>query len=139
MKIIDHNALRFNQFMIVSLASIGFLLNNIWFVLLTASVTLLGSVFSTPGFKPLYTYLLQPLGILKPDLVEDDPFAHRFAQMVATIFLSVGVLLYLTGYQTAGWSFALFVVLLALINLFTGFCLGCFFYFQIGKLRKRAR
>jgi len=138
MKTIDHNALRFNQLMIVSLVSIGFLFNNIWFVLATASVTFLGTLLSVPGFKPLYVYLLQPLGVLKPDLVEDDPFAHKFAQMVATIFLSCGVFLFLTGYQTAGWSFALFVVFLALVNLFTGFCLGCFFYYQIRKLRNRA-
>lgn len=138
MKMIDHNALRFNQFMIVFLVSLGFLLNNIWFVLITAFVTLLGTIFIVPGFKFIYTSLLQPLGFVKPDLVEDDPFAHRFAQMVATLFLSISVALKLLEYQTAAWVFALIVVCLALVNLFSGFCLGCFFYYQLGKLRKRS-
>lgn len=135
MRNIDMNALRTNQIMIILLVSAGFLLNNPWLVLLTALVTFIGTVFGFPGFIFIYKWIALPTKLVKPDLINDDPFAHRFAQMIATSFLITSAFVWFLGYQTLSWVLALIVVALALINLLTGFCLGCFIYFQLDKLK----
>lgn len=132
---IDMNALRTNQVMIVLLVSAGFLLNNPWLVLFTALVTFIGTVFGFPGFVFIYKWVLLPTHLVKPDVIDDDPLAHRFAQMIATSFLITSAFVWFLGLQSLAWVLALIVVTLALVNLLTGFCLGCFIYFQLDKLR----
>jgi membrane protein DedA with SNARE-associated domain len=39
----------------------------------------------------------------------------------------------LLGLPLLGWALAGIVVALAAINLFLGFCLGCFIYYQLGR------
>jgi len=134
MKKIDQNALRVNQILIVLLVSAGFLLNNAWLVLATAAVTFIGTVFGFPGFIFVYKVVVLPLKLAKPEVIEDDPMAHRFAQFIATSFLITSAFVFFLGFQTLAWVLALIVVALALVNLLTGFCLGCFVYFQLSKL-----
>lgn len=131
---IDQTALRVNQIMIVLLVSVGFLLNNPWLVLLTATFTFIGTTFGFPGFIFIYKYLALPMRIARPDVIEDDPAAHRFAQFIATTFLITSAFVFFLGLQTLAWVLALIVVVLALVNLLTGFCLGCFVYFQLNRL-----
>jgi hypothetical protein len=68
-------------------------------------------------------------------MVEDDPAPHRFAQGVATIFLLVStLLLFLSRATVLGWTLDLIVFALSGINLFVGFCAGCFVYYHLGRL-----
>jgi hypothetical protein len=45
--------------------------------------------------------------------------------------------MFLLGVPVVGWGLAIIVALLAAINLTTGFCVGCFLYFQLRLLRFR--
>ena len=132
---VDQTALRFNQASIIFLLVVAFVADWPWLVALVAIVMLIGTVLPDAGlFKTFYTRYLKPAGILKPNLVADAPQPHLFAQGVGGIFLAFSTLAFLLGQPAAGWALAGIVVVLAAVNLFLGFCLGCFMYYQLARI-----
>ena len=131
---VDHNALKTNQAVIILLLAIGFLINQPSFVLFTGLAMLAGTILAIPAFKSVYQFIILPLGIAKPNQITDDPNSHRFAQFVGSLFLLTGSWALYTANLTMGWILAGVVIALAAVNLFAGFCLGCFMYYQISKL-----
>jgi hypothetical protein len=85
-------------------------------------------------FKLTYKNVLKPLKLLKPNLIDDSPAPHEFAQLLGGIVLGAGSLFLFFGSIMVGWIFAWIVIFLALANLLFGFCAGCFIYFQLSKL-----
>ncbi len=137
---IDHAALKVNQTFIIALLLLAFLLDQPWLVLFVATVMLIGTVWPKAGlFKLLYARLLKPTGLLKPDVQIDEPQPHLFAQGVGAIVLAVAVLVFVAGLPVLGWALSLIVVVLAGVNLFAGFCLGCFIYYQLARRGLRPR
>lgn len=137
---VDHTALKVNQAAIIALLLLAFLLDLAWIVLLVGAVMLIGTIWPQAGlFKLVYAKLLKPAGLLKPDVQEDEPQPHLFAQGVGAIVLIVAVAAFALGWAMAGWALTLLVVVLAGINLFLGFCLGCFFYYQMARRGWRPR
>lgn len=131
---VDHTALRFNQASIIALLILAFLFDQSWLVALVAAVMLIGTWWPGAGlFKLFYARLLKPAGLLKPDLVVDEAQPHLFAQGVGGIVLLVSTLALWLGAITLGWILAGIVVVLAAVNLFLGFCVGCFLYFQLAR------
>lgn len=132
--VIDHTSLRFNQSMIIGLLMIGFLTDQLAVVLLVTAVMVVGTIWPQAGlFKLIYGRLLKPRGWLKPDPVADDPQPHLFAQGLGGIFLVVALILGVTGLAWASWALVWVVAILAAVNLFFGFCLGCFIFFQLAR------
>jgi uncharacterized membrane protein len=143
---VDRTALRVNQASIILLSLIGFVLGTEggrWLIALVALVLALGTIL--PGaalFKLIYARVLKPRGLLRPDVIADDPRAHRFAQGVGAAFLGAGAIALFAGWNALGWTLVWIVVALAAINLLFGFCAGCFVYYQLGRrglLRSEAR
>ncbi|HWQ14572.1 MAG TPA: DUF4395 domain-containing protein [Roseiflexaceae bacterium] len=133
----DRTALRVNQAAIVALLVIAFLLDQPWLAGFVGVVMALGTV--TPAlalFQRVYRDVLRPAGLLRPDLHEEDPAPHRFAQGMGAAVLLLGVAALFAGLSALGWGLALLVVALAAINLVFGFCAGCFVYFQLQRLRR---
>ena len=130
---VDHNALRVNQAVIVLLSTLAFVVNWPGLVLAVAACMLLGSLVGKPGFGFIYA-LLRYAGLLKPHVLPDHPQPHRFAQGFGGTVLLVAGLLLLYQSPVAGWSLTWMVIALAAINLFSGFCAGCFIYFWLGRL-----
>ncbi len=131
---VDQTALKFNQASIIVLLVLAFLLNAAWLVALVAAVMLIGTFWPQAGlFKLFYARLLKPAGLLKPKVVEDDPAPHLFAQGLGGVFLVLSTLALWGGLAVVGWLLAGMVVVLAAINLFLNFCLGCFIYFQFAR------
>ncbi|MGH2510162.1 MAG: DUF4395 domain-containing protein, partial [Ktedonobacteraceae bacterium] len=118
------------------LAGLAFVLDEPRLVLITALILLLSALVPTIGpYRLLYRFILVPLRILRPHIVEDDPAPHRFAQGVGAIFLIGSTLaLVMSGTGVLGWTLDLIVFALAGLNLFVGFCAGCFVYFHLGRL-----
>ncbi|MDE3231406.1 MAG: DUF4395 domain-containing protein, partial [Chloroflexota bacterium] len=87
-------------------------------------------------FRLLYRYVVVPLRLLRPRIVEDDPAPHRFAQGIGATFLVASTLLLflLPGATAVAWALDLIVFALSLVNLTVGFCAGCFVYYQLGRL-----
>lgn len=131
---IDRTALRFNQAMIVGLLLAAYLFDRIWLVALVATVMLVGTRWPRAGlFKLLYAKALGPAGLLRADPIADDPAPHLFAQGLGAVMLLASLAALAAGASTLGWILAGVVVLLAAVNLFFQFCLGCFIYYQLAR------
>ncbi len=131
---VDHTALQFNQASIITLLALAFLFDQIWLVALVAAVMLVGTWWPGAGlFKLFYARLLKPAGLLKPNVMIDEAQPHLFAQGVGGIFLMASLLAFAAGSPLIGWVLTGIVIVLAAVNLFLGFCLGCFIYFQLAR------
>jgi hypothetical protein len=127
----DANILRFNQISIVGLLVLAGVLNLPVLVGAVAAVMLLGTLEPHLAlFKQLYAQVLRPALRISTQLVEEDPRPHNFAQGLGGVFLLLSGLAFLFGAAVLGWVVAALVVALALLNLTTGICVGCFLYFQ---------
>jgi hypothetical protein len=132
---VDTHLLKFSQVCVIVLIALSFVLN---LPILTAIIGLIlaFSVLKPASgpFKLLYQHVFVRLRILKPHIVEDDPAPHRFAQGVGATFLLVASMIFtLTSALTVCWILAGIVVVLAAIDLFVGFCAGCFVYYHLGR------
>ena len=127
---------KFSQSCTFVLAGLAFVLNLPVIVLISTALLALSVLVPAIGpYRLLYRFILVPLHILSPRVVEDDPAPHRFAQGVATVFLlSSTLVLFLSHATLLGWTLDLIVFVLSGINLFVGFCAGCFVYYHLGRL-----
>ncbi len=132
---VDHAALRVNQAAIIALAVVGFIANTPWLVALVAAVMTLGTLLRRPGFRPLYTNVLKPLGLVKPDVIADNAEPHVFAQGLGAAFLWGATIALFAGAGVIGWALTWLVIALAALNLFAGFCAGCFVYYWLARLK----
>jgi hypothetical protein len=134
-KKVDTTALKFNQASIVLLTLLGFLLNQPYLVLFVGLVLAIGVIAPQAAlFKQVYLKLFKPAGILRANIIDDEPAPHQFAQGVGALFLlasSSALLLY--DMPLLGWILAWIVIILAAVNLFFNFCAGCFVYYQLAK------
>jgi hypothetical protein len=131
---VDHTALRFNQASIIVLLLLAFLFNWAWMALFVGVVMAIGTIWPRAGlFKLIYARGIKPLGLLKADPHIDKPHPHLFAQGLGAIFLLMAALLFAAGASIVGWILTAIVIVLAAINLFAGFCMGCFIYYQLAR------
>jgi hypothetical protein len=132
--IVDHSALRVNQAAIIILLALAFVLNQPWLVAFVAAVMWIGAIAPRAGlFKLIYQHLLKPLRVVRPALKADDPRPHLFAQGVGALVLTLASIALFADLPLLGWTLAGVVVALAAVNLFLGFCLGCFMYYQLAR------
>jgi len=131
---VDHAAIRTNQAFIIGLNLLAFLLYQPLLVLAVAVVMALGSLTKRPGFAVLYARIFKPLGWVKPDVLDDNPEPHRFAQSFGSAVLFAGVLALVLGSPWLGWALTWLVIALAALNLFGGFCVGCAMYYWLNRL-----
>lgn len=132
---VDHSALKTNQLIIISLSILAFVLD---LPIIAAAVALamgLGSLFKKPGFGFVYSSLLKPRGWMKPDVLDDNPEPHRFAQFVGFLFMTAGSIALFLGSALPGWTLVWIVVALAALNAFGGFCVGCAMYYWLVQLK----
>jgi len=132
---VDHASLKVNQAFIIAFLILAFVLNSVWLVVFVAAVMLLGTaVPSLSLFKRVYQHVLRPAGLVKSNVLIDNPEPHRFAQGFGGIVLLAAIAALLGGVAALGWVLAGLVVVLAALNLFLGFCAGCFVYYQLHRL-----
>jgi len=84
-------------------------------------------------FKQIYRWILKPAGLVKADVMVDNREPHRFAQGFGALVLTSAIVFLLFG-GLLGWILVWLVILLAGLNLFLGFCAGCFLYYQLNRL-----
>ena len=131
---VDHTAIRTNQVAIIGLNLLAFIFDLPVLAGVTALVMVLGTLFKRPGFGVIYHNILGPAGWLRPDLVEDHPEPHRFAQGVGAVFMLAGTFSLALGFHLLGWSLVWIVIALAALNLLTGFCVGCAMYYWLNRM-----
>jgi hypothetical protein len=131
---VDHSALRTNQAVIIVLLLVAFIVNVPALVAFVAAVMLIGAAVPQARlFVLLYQYALKPANLLQPDVIEDNPEPHRFSMALGGIFTAASTVALVAGAATIGWALAWVVIILAALNLFAGFCAGCFMYYQFNK------
>jgi len=133
---VDTHLAKFSQAGTVLLSVLAFLLNQPIIVVIAAIILLLSALApSISPFRLVYRYVVLPMHLMRPRVVEDDPAPHRFAQGVGAAFLiASSLILYLTSATGLGWALDLIVFVLAGINLTVGFCAGCFVYYHLGRI-----
>lgn len=132
---VDHSALRTNQAFIIALLILAFVIDSWPIAVLVSLVMLLGTAVPRLSlFKLVYLHILRPSGLVKPDVIADNPEPHRFAQGFGGTMVALGVVALLLGQALVGWVLVWVVIGLAALNLFLGFCAGCFVYYQLNRL-----
>jgi hypothetical protein len=131
---IDHSALRIHQMVIILLNVLAFLFNQPWLAAFVALIMLIGTLVGKPGFGFVYRYILKPSGLVKPEVLMDNPEPHRFAQGLGGTFMTGGCLALLLGFPSLGWALVWLVTALAALNAFGGFCVGCMLYYWLNRL-----
>ena len=134
---LDTHLLKFSQAGVVTLTALAFVLQQPVIVAVAAAILVISALVPAIGpFRLLYRWVVTPLKLLRPRIVEDDPAPHRFAQGVGAAFLVAATLTLfaLPTLPAIGWTLDLIVFALATLNLTVGFCAGCFVYFHLGRL-----
>jgi hypothetical protein len=132
---VDHSSLKVNQAAIIVLLLVAFVANVPWLVAVVAAIMLAGSAAGRPGFFFIYSWLLRPAGLVRPNVLADNPEPHRFAQGFGGVVAALAALGALFGAAVFGWAFAWLVIVLAALNLFAGFCAGCAVYYWLHRLQ----
>src|SRR5438045_1909686 len=107
---VDHSALRVNQAMIIGLSLISFVLNWPWLAAVVFLFMTYGTLRRQPGFRIVYTGLLKPRGWVKPDVINDNPEPHVFAQGFGAVVLLIGVVALFAGVPLLGWALVWLVI-----------------------------
>lgn len=131
---VDRNAIKFNQVWTALVALVAFV--GDWPALAGALAAVMAVATARPSwglFRVLYQRVALPLGLLRPNVVDDDPAPHRFAQGVGAAVLVAGYAALRAGAAMAGWGLVLLVAVLALVNVIFDFCAGCFIYYQLRR------
>jgi len=131
---IDHARLKSHQIIIVALNVLAFILNLPVLAAFVALVMGIGTALKVPGFGFVYKYLLKPRGWMEPDVLDDNPQPHRFAQLMGFVFMTAGSIALFLGANVLGWSLVWLVAALAALNAFGGFCVGCAVYYWLNRL-----
>ncbi len=133
---VDRTALRVNQAFIIGFLALAFVLDQPWLAAFVFAVMAIGTAFPQAAlFQRIYRDLLRPAGLLKPDVQDEAAAPHRFAQGMGAAVLLIATVALFAGALALGWGLSFVVIALAAVNLFFGFCAGCFVYFQLQRLR----
>ena len=130
---VDHTAIKTNQVVIIILNILAFILDAPWLAGIVALVMITGTLLQAPGFKIVYR-ILKSIGLVKPDVLLDNPEAHRFAQGFGGVVMLAGTVSLFAGATVLGWGLVWLVAALAALNLFGGFCVGCAVYYGLSRL-----
>jgi hypothetical protein len=132
---VDQSALKVNQAFIILLLLLAYLLDAVWLVAFVGLVMLLGTAVPKLSlFKQIYLKILKPAGLVNAHVIEDNPEPHHFAQGFGGVVVAFATIALFAGASVLGWALAALVVVLAALNLFLGFCAGCFVYYQLNRL-----
>ncbi len=132
---LDQTGLKTGQALTILLLIVGFVLNSWLLVTFVAIAQLLGGLAAEfAPYKLFYQYLLKPSGLVKPNITPDHPEPHRFAMLVGAAFNGAAALLLLAGVPVVAWLLVGIVIVLANLNFWVNFCLGCWMYYQFNRL-----
>jgi hypothetical protein len=138
----DRSVLKVGQVFIIGLNVIAFALgfvlqlNYAWLLVPLVGVVMAVGV-AIPGlnlFRLVYLRVLKPAGLVKPNIAQEDPTPHRFANGVGAAFLGFSTLAFVLGAAGIGWALSWVVIVLAFINFAFDFCVGCQVYFQLDRM-----
>lgn len=132
---VDQTGIKVGQATTIILLLLGFVLNS-WLLVVLVAIAQLLSALDAPyaPYRLFYQRVIKPLGIVKPNVITDNPEPHRFAQLLGGVMNSVAAVLLLASVSTPAWVLVWIVIALANLNFWLNFCLGCWMYYQLNRL-----
>ena len=132
---VDQSIIKVSQSVTIIVMLLAFIL-DIWvLVAVVAVINIVGSIRSSLSlWRQLYLHVLKPSGLVKPRIIPDNPEPHRFAQGVGGALAAVSTVVLVSGFNVIGWVLGWLLIILAALNVFLGFCMGCFIYYQFNRL-----
>lgn len=130
---VDHAALRTNQAMIIGLLLVAFVVDLTSLTLGVGIIMMIGTILAKPGFIFIYR-LLRQWNVISPEILSDNPEPHRFANGFGSIVLFGAYLAFGLNSPLVGWILTWVVIILAGVNLFLGFCVGCAVYYWLNRI-----
>ena len=108
---------------------------NAWPLVTLVAVSQLLSALDLPysPFRLVYKSILLPAHVLQPHVIADNPEPHRFARLLGAIFTGIATAALLIGAPVVGWVLVGMVVVLANLNFWLNFCVGCLIYYQLNR------
>ena len=132
---VDHSGLKTGQAATIILLIVAFVLNSTLLVAFVGLAQLLGALdVPFAPYRLLYQRVLKPSGLVKPNVISDNPEPHRFAMLVGAIFNGVATLALLANVPVLAWILVAIVLVLANLNFWVNFCAGCWMYYQFNRL-----
>ena len=134
-QLLDQNGLKTGQALTIILLLIAFVLNLWPLVAFVVLAQLLGA-FAAPiaPYRLFYLNVIKPGGLVQPRIRQDNDEPHRFAMLVGSIFNGLATVALLLGAPTLAWTLVWTVIILANLNFWLNFCLGCWMYYQLNRL-----
>jgi hypothetical protein len=132
---VDQSGLKTGQAVTIIGLILAFVLNSPLLVALVALAQLLGALEAPfAPYRLLYQSVVKPSGLVKPNVITDNPEPHRFAMLVGALFNGAATAALLAGVLTVAWVLVGIVVALANLNFWLNFCAGCWMYYQFNRL-----
>ena len=132
---VDHSALKVNQIIIILFNLVAFIFNLPILTAILAVCLGIGSLLRVPTFGFVYKNALKPWGWVQPDVLDDNPEPHRFAQAVGFLFETGAASALYLGAPVLGWILVWIMVALPALNAFGVFCVGCAMYYWLARIR----
>jgi uncharacterized membrane protein YedE/YeeE len=138
--LIYNSSLKFARATYGCLALIAFFLHNIWLVLLTGILTIIGAVSEKYNLPyQFHAKFLRKVFKDKSEPLEKDKGELSFACGMASIFLFLAfILLYFGRFLSIAWGLVLIVAILMLFAGIAGICMASLMYAFGKKIFKRS-
>jgi hypothetical protein len=130
---VDHNALKFNQAIVITVLLLSFLFDAALVPGILGFAMLVAAAITKPLFIGMYRLVVRQR-LIQPDLVNDHSEPHAFAQALGGVVLLLAGISFFLGLDLIGWVFSWVVIALASLNLFGGYCLGCALYYWLNRI-----
>ncbi len=134
---VDHAAIKTGQLLTIALLLASFALQRWEGVALLAVIFLITATVHPLGpFVLIYRLLLKPSGLVKPDIRVDNLQPHLFGQAIGAATAAMAAAILHAEFAVTGWSLVWVLIALTFIS-YKGWCIGCFLYYQLGRLGLR--
>lgn len=132
---VDQTGLKVGQALTIILLMIAFLINSWVLVAFVGIAQLFGGLgLSFSPYRLIYQNIVKPTGLVHPKIEADNPQPHRFAMLVGAVFNVTATVVLISNLALLGWALVWIVIVLANINFWLNFCLGCWMYYQLNRL-----
>ncbi len=131
---VDQKGVKTGQALTIILLVAAFVLESPLLVAFVAIAQLLGALAAPfAPYRLFYLHIVRRSGFVQPHVIPDNPEPHRFAMLVGGIFNVVATAALLAGAPLLGWILVWTVIVLANLNFWLSFCLGCWMYYQFNR------
>jgi len=133
-QMVDQNGLKTGQALTILLLIAAFVFDSWLLAGIVAVCQLLGAfAVSFAPYRLFYQRLIKAGGFVQANMQPDNPEPHRFAMLIGALFNGAATAALLLGLPIIGWILVGIVIVLANLNFWLNFCLGCWVYYRLNR------